>query len=272
MNKANSTMTESVASLYEFVVGGGLNPRPEALTVTGSSAIYQTTQFPASPTKYHNHYLLLRVEASFGACSHTPDQLQAEEAAQFSGLPLIQALRDARLPVRIAALDAYLGAVFPHPLNCSKAIDIPAGTPVEKAVRRDTLIADLADIRSGQKVALIGVVNPLIEAIRQRGGDCLPCDLHLKETQWGDRVERDMNVVLEQADNVICTGMTLGNGSFDTILSKVRERGIPLTVYAQTGSAVVARFVGHGVTGLAAEPFPFTQFSGGVTQVFCYQS
>ena len=32
-------------------------------------------------------------------------------------------------------------------------------------------------------------------------------------------------------------------------------------MYAQTGSAIVAQFVGKGVTNLLAEPFPFTQFS-----------
>jgi hypothetical protein len=261
----------STTELFETVLAGGFDPSPEAWTVTGSSSIYQTTQFPATPTKYHNRYLLMRVEASFGACSHAPEELPYEDAAKFSGMPLDQALRDARLPVRIAALDAYLGAAFPHAAHCSEAVDIPSGTPAQKAMRRDALIAELADFRPGQKVALIGVVHPLIAAIRERGGICLPCDLQLEATQWGEPVEKDMNVVLEQADSVICTGMTLGNGSFDPILTRARTKGIPLTVYAQTGSAIAARFVGRGVTGLVAEPFPFTQFSAGITTVYTYR-
>lgn len=261
-----------VEDLYRSALGGGIEPRPDEWTVTGSSSIYQTTQFPSSTTKYHNHYLLLRVESSFGACSHAPDQFQAEEAAALSGAPLVSVLRDERLPVRVAALDAYLGAAFPHALHSSEVCEIPAGTPVEKAMRRDALIAELADVRAGQKVALIGVVNPLVEAIRQRGGVCLPCDLQLERTQWGDRVERDMNVVLREADSVVCTGMTLSNGTFDSILAQTRKRSIPLTVYAQTGSAIVARFVGKGVAGLVAEPFPFTQFSAGTTPVYLYRS
>ncbi len=261
----------STSELLETVLAGGFDPSPEAWTVTGSSSIYQTTQFPSSPTKYHNRYLLMRVEASFGACSHAPEELPFEEAAELSGMPLVQALRDDRLPVRTAALDAYLGAAFPHAAHCSNAVDIPAGTPAQKAMRRDALIAELADVRPGQKVALIGVVHPLIQAIRERGGICLPCDLQLEATQWGDPVEKDMNVVLEQADSVICTGMTIGNGSFDSIVTHARSRAIPLTVYAQTGSAIAARFVGGGVTGLVAEPFPFTQFSAGITKVYIYR-
>ncbi|WP_248925872.1 Rossmann-like domain-containing protein [Paenibacillus hamazuiensis] len=262
----------SVAELRQAILEGRLGPKPESLTVTGSSYIYQTTQFPSSTTKYHNYYLLLRVEASFGACSHTPDQLNMEAAAQLSGLPLDAVLTDQRLPVQIAAMDAYLGAVYPHQEHCSMAVEISAGTPIHKAKQRDALIAEIADIQAGQKVALIGVVNPLVEAIKQHGAVCLPCDLQLKETQWGEPVERDMNVVLDDADLVICTGMTLSNGTFDHILTKVREREIPLTVYAQTGSAIIARFIRQGVTSLVAEPFPFTQFSAAASQLYRYTS
>lgn len=262
----------TTAHLRESILRGEQGPRPESLTVTGSSAIYQTTRFPSSTTKYHNYYLLMRMEASFGACSYASDQLEMEEAAQFSGLPLDVVLRDDRLPVQIAAMDAYLGAFYPHSDLCSETVEIPGGTPIEKAHRRDALIADMAAVRPAQKVALIGVVNPLVAAIKQRGGICLPCDLQLDVTQWGEAVEKDMNNVLDRADSVICTGMTLSNGTFDSLLERVRERQIPLTVYAQTGSSIVAQFLRQGVTALVAEPFPFTQFSAGISQLFCYRS
>ncbi|WP_246132262.1 Rossmann-like domain-containing protein [Paenibacillus hemerocallicola] len=251
---------------------GKLGPRPDILSVTGSSSIYQTTQFPSSMIKYHNYYLLLRVEAYFGACSHTADQLDMAAAVQFSGLFLDTVLRDERLPVQIAAMDAYLGVVYPHSNHCTEVFEIPAGTPIEKAKQRDALIADMADIQASRQVALIGVVNPLVEAIQQRGGICLPCDLQLQETQWGEAVEPDMERVLDRADSVICTAMTLGNGTFDRILERVGERKVPLIVYAQTGSAIAAQFMGKGVTALIAEPFPFTQFSAAASQLYCYTS
>lgn len=272
MSPIPSNTPLTTAHLRNSILQGERGPRPEFLSVTGSSAIYQTTQFPSSPTKYHNHYLLMRVEASFGACSYVSDQLEIEAAAQFSGLPLDVVLRDERLPVQIAAMDAYLGAMYPHSDHCSEKIEIPGGTPLEKASRRDALIADMAAIRPSEKVALIGVVNPLVAAIKQRGGICLPCDLQLDVTQWGETVEKDMNNVLVRADSVICTGMTLSNGTFDLLLERVRERQIPLTVYAQTGSSIVAQFLRQGVTALVAEPFPFTQFSAGTSQLYCYGS
>jgi hypothetical protein len=262
----------AVADLHKAILEGALGPKPDTLAVTGSSSIYQTTQFPSSMVKYHNYYLLLRVESYFGACSYTPDQLVTDAAAQLSGLSLDTVLRDERLPVQIAAMDAYLGVVYAHQEHCDKVTSILAGTPIQKAKLRDALIADMADIQPAQKVALIGVVNPLVEAITRRGGICLPCDLQLEQTQWGDVVEKDMENVLDRADSVICTAMTLGNGTFDRILERVRERRVPFTVYAQTGSAIVAQFMDKGVTALIAEPFPFTQFSAAVSPLYCYTS
>ncbi|WP_230632638.1 Rossmann-like domain-containing protein [Paenibacillus athensensis] len=195
-----------------------------------------------------------------------------EVAAEFSGLFLDAVLQDERLPAQIAAMDAYLGVIYPHKSNCTKVVELSAGTPIQKAKQRDALIAQVADIQTSQKVALIGVVNPLVEAIQERGGVCLPCDLQMEKTQAGHVVEKDMNIVLDQADSVICTAMTLSNGTFDLILERVRERQIPLTVYAQTGSAVVAQFMNNGVTALIAEPFPFTQFSGSSSELYCYTS
>ncbi|THF81662.1 Rossmann-like domain-containing protein [Cohnella fermenti] len=261
----------SVAELRQSILRGEWGSPPELLPITGASTIYQTTKFPSSTIRYHNRYLLLRSEAYFGACSYTADQLDAEVAGQLSGSSLANVIRDDRLPIHIAAMDAYLGVVRPHAENCSEVVDIPAGTPIQRAKLRDALIADMADIRPKRNVALIGVVNPLVEAIRERGGNCLPCDLQLETTEWGDAVEKDMEKVLERADSVICTAMTLGNGTFDRIVQRAAERRIPLTVYAQTGSAAVAPFVGRGVAALLAEPFPFTQFSAGATTLYCYK-
>ena len=226
---------KNVNELWGAIVNGDMDPSVSDFFVTGASYIYQTTQFPNSINKYHNYYLLLRVGTYFGACSHVPEQLGIEAGREFSGKSLKSCVIDPRLPVRIAAMDAYLGTVYPHERQCSDAVELPGGTPAEKADFRDNLIADIANIEQGMRIALIGVVNPLIAAIRKRGGTCLPCDLQMERTQWGDPVEKDMEKVLDSADGVICTGMTLSNGTFDRVVERVLERNIPLTVYAQTG-------------------------------------
>jgi uncharacterized protein (DUF4213/DUF364 family) len=79
-----------------------------------------------------------------------------------------------------------------------------------------------------------------------------------------------MMPVLQKADLVIATGMTMSNGSFDRIIDLVQQRQIPLIIYAQTGSAIAPQFLGKGVTAVMAEPFPYSQFSADPTTIYLY--
>ncbi len=262
----------SVDDLLAAVQRGAYGVDPALLAATGAMWIRQSTQFPGTAQKYRNYYLVLRVGATFGACCIERDDLPSEVAEDLAGASLAVLLDDARLPVRIAALDAYLGAVRPHRTAPHAAPwQLPLGTPPERALARDRAIVSLLAIEPGQQVALIGVVNPLVQAIRERGGVCLPCDFNLTQTQWGDPVSAAMEPALAAADVVIATGMTLSNGSFDRILTHVCERAIPLVVYAQTGSSIVPQFLGRGVTAVSAEPFPFSQFSAEPSVLYRYR-
>lgn len=262
-----------VAALTADVLAGRYGPDPDSLSAVGAFWVSQSTQFPGSAQKYRNYYLVLRVGAAFGACCLERDQLDAGIAEEIAGSDLATLLRDARLPVRIAALDAYLAAAAPHrDAVAATPLQLPAGTPLQRAQVRDAAIASLLRITPGLRVGLIGVVNPLVDAITAHGGICLPCDFNLERTADGTPVTRDMLPVLHNADLVIATGMTLGNGSFDRILAQLRPRRVPLVVYAQTGSAIVPRFLGDGVAAVCAEPFPFSQFSADPTQVWLYRA
>ncbi|NGN63384.1 hypothetical protein G5C51_05625 [Streptomyces sp. A7024] len=260
----------NVAELTDAVLAGGYGPAPGELTVTSTFWLHHTTRLAGGPVTYHNHYLLMRLGAAFGACAFEAGEVPPAVCAEGSGVGIDKLLRHESAPVRIAALDAYLAHVRPH-RGSAEAVPLPAGTPEIRARARDAAIAGLLDVAPGAKVVLIGVVNPLVAAIRQRGAECLPCDLNLRATQWGDVVTDDMTDVLARADAVVATGMTLGNGTFDLILESCRQRGVPFIVYAQSGSAVARAFLGAGVTALSAEPFPFSQFSAEPTDLFRYR-
>lgn len=264
---------QSVGELTAGVLAGRHGPDPEKTTVTSAFWLYHTTRLSGGDVTYHNHYLLLRVGESFGACSFEAGEIGPGFCENASGHSLASLLRSEQTPVRIAALDAYLAQVRPHrAASQAEPVALPAGTPELRATARDAAVAGLLDIEPGDRVALIGVVNPLVAAIRERGGVCLPCDLNLRHTQWGEPVSDDMTEVLKQADAVVATGMTLGNGTFDLILQHCRELGVPLVVYAQSGSAVVRAFLASGVTALSAETFPFSQFSADATQLYRYRA
>ncbi len=245
---------------------------PATLPVIGVFWVAQSTRFPGTTQTYRNYYLLFRVGAHFGACCVERDQFDAGIADTLAGSTVAELLADARLPVRIAALDAYLAGQVPHDTDMrAERVMLPFGDPPTRAIARDEAIVRLLRIEPGTKVGLIGVVNPLVAAIKAQGGVCLPCDFNMERTQDGQAVVADMTTVLEEADMLLVTGMTLGNGSFDAIIAVARRRGIPLVAYAQTGSAILPRFLGHGLTGLSAEPFPFSQFSGDPTPIHLYR-
>ncbi|MFJ3782969.1 Rossmann-like domain-containing protein [Streptomyces sp. NPDC090093] len=270
------TPAPAVDALVEEVLAGVHGPPPSETVATSVFWIHHGTRLAGGDTTYLNQYVLVRLGGSFGGCAFEAGDIDPAICREASGTPLDTLLREAPRPLRIAALDAYLSEARPHreagAAGDAEPVVLPAGTPEVRARARDAAIAGLLDIAPGAEVGLIGVVNPLVAAIRERGGTPLPCDLNLKATQWGDPVTTDMHEVLDRAEAVVATGMTLGNGSFDTILERCRTRGVPLVVYAQSGSAVARAFLGSGVTALSAEPFPFSQFSAEETVLYRYRT
>lgn len=263
----------SVDDLIAEVLAGHRGTVPSDLVATSVFWLHHGTRLAGGNTTYRNQYLLVRCGQSFGASAFEAGEIDPAACGEASGTSLDTLLSDGPRPLRIAALDAYLAESQPHRgAPGAEPVTLPAGTPEVRARARDAAVAGLLDIEPDAKVALIGVVNPLVAAIRERGGTCLPCDFNLRTTQWGDPVTESMAEVLEAADVVVATGMTLSNGTFDVILRRCRERGVPLIVYAQTGSAVARAFLGAGVSALSAEPFPFSQFSAEPTTLYRYRA
>lgn len=269
----NHQQIPNVSSLITQVLQGQYPISANESYVVGAFAVRQCTRFEGSQQTYRNHYLLLRVGKAFGGCCLEPKQLDEVDAESLAGKSLAELLEHPLLAVRIAALDAYFAVAAPHrAAESAHKFELPLGTPLERAVARDQAIVSLLNIQAGEKVGLIGVVNPIVDEIAKHGGICLPCDFNMAKTASGIEVVQDMLPVLQQADRIIVTGMTLSNGSFDEILAAARERDIPLLVYAQTGSAIVPQFLGQGVTAICAEPFPYSQFSAEPTSVYLYQT
>jgi hypothetical protein len=260
----------SVQGLVEAALDGGFGASPDAFRVTGAWLTLQRSQHVGRGGAYKNAVVSLRAARSVGSCYAEPSQLDLTIVDDCIGLSLAELLRHAALPVRVAALDAFLAERLPHAEMCTREVVIPPGTSVEKSLSRARGVVGLFG-HGRHTVALIGVVNSLIQALRDAGHQCLPCDLEATHTEWGEPVARDMDAVIERADAVLATGMTLGNGTFDPLLQRVRQLGLPLVVYAQSGSAIVPRFLSAGVTAISAEPFPFFSLHGGPTSLYLYE-
>ena len=255
--------------LVKMAINGDFGINAQDTFITGAFWVNQTTRFPNSDHRYYNRYLLLRVEDAFGACSLEQDQLPHTIAETLSGCSVASLLEDDRNAIKTAGLDAFLGMINPlSKAPNAKRLTLPAGTPLQRAKVRDAAIASTLPKVNNKKVCLIGVVNPLVEAIEKVGGTCLPCDFNMEQTSSGIPVSRDMSHALQIADIVVATGMTLSNGSFEVLLETCKKREIPLIMYAQTGANILCRFIGHGVTAVIAETFPFSQFSAEETPFY----
>lgn len=266
-------MSATVASVITDVLDGRIGSPPAEQVATSVFWLHHGTRLAGAETTYLNNYVLVRIGDAFGACAFAESEIDSSICRHASGQRVDVLLSEGPLPLRIAALDAHLAAMRPHrDADDAEPITLPAGSPEKRAHARDAAIAGLADIQAGTRVALIGVVNPLVAAIRGRGGECLPCDLTLRTTQWADLVTDSAAEVIDAADTVIATGMTLSNGTFDPILARCRAREVDLVVYAQSGSAVARHFLGVGVNAVSAEPFPFSQFSADATTVYRYRA
>jgi hypothetical protein len=265
--------TLDVAGLVQAALDGELGPDPATIPVTGSWSTIQRSGHAGRAQIYRNVVVSLRAGCAVGSCYVEPDELDAEDIDACVGHTLADLLPRPRLAIQVAALDAYFDFVAPHALQSgAEAVTIPGGTTLEKSLFRARRVVGLLDLRPGMRVALIGVVNSLIQAIREQDATCLACDFNTTRTEWGDPVSQHWQAVVDDADAVLATGMTLSNASFDPLLTRARARGLPLVVYAQTGSAVVPRFVGQGVTAVSAEPFPFFSLHGGPTTIYLYRS
>ena len=261
-----------IEELRADVLAARLGPAPIELVATSVFWIQHGTRLTGGGVTYRNQYLLVRVRDAFGACAFEEGEVPAQLCGEWSGRPVAELL-DADVPaLRVAALDAYLGTLAPHRADPrAESVELPTGSPEVRAAARDNAVAELLRVPAGGTVGMIGVVNPLVAAVRERGATPLLCDSNLRSTQWGDPVSQDMTALLETADVVLATGMTIGNGSFDRILVRCRQRGVPLVLYAQTGAAIAREFLGYGVSALSAEPFPFSQFSAGPTTLYRYR-
>ncbi|MER7015825.1 hypothetical protein ABT324_30695 [Saccharopolyspora sp. NPDC000359] len=217
--------------------------------------------------------LSVRIGRAVGSCAVEPGQLDPDSVRDLVGRSAAELLEHEEPAVRVAVLDAHLANQVPHDEHPgARRVRIPAGTSLEKSMARARAVAELVEAPEGGNVAVIGVVNSLLAALRERGFRPVPCDLKGGVTEWGEPVLVDHREAISGAQAVLASGMVLGNGTFDDIAGLCRDRGLPLVMFAQTGAAVLREVVGAEVRALSAEPYPFFWLTGDSTDLHHYQA
>lgn len=259
--------------LVDRVRTGGLGPDPATQRIAVAFTTRQAVRHDGRGTGYRNEVLSLRLAEAVGSCAVEPGTLPDRALDDCVGAEVARLLEHPLLPVRVAALDAYLMHVTPHVRQSgARPFPLPAGSSLEKSRARARAVAELIDLPSGATVLVIGVVNSLLEALRARGLQYVPCDLKGGVTEWGEQVVTDALAEAGRCDALLVSGMTLGNGTFEPLRRHALRHGKQLVMFAQTGSAVLPRFLGHGVSAVCAEPYPFFWLDGGPGAVHRYRA
>jgi hypothetical protein len=262
------TPTVPGATTYDELVHrvrtGALGPDPAGRRIAVAFTTRQAVRHTGRGTGYRNEVLSLRLDAAVGSCAVEPGALPDHVLHDCVGADVARLLDHPLPAVRVAALDAYLMHVSPHaPEHGARPHPLPAGSSLEKSRARAAAVADLLELPEGAVVLVVGVVNSLLEALRSRGLDYVPCDLKGGTTEWGEPVRTDALTAADGCDALLVSGMTLGNGTFEPLRRHALRHGKQLVAFAQTGSAVLPRLLGHGVSAVCAEPYPFFWLDGG---------
>ncbi|MGW2326267.1 Rossmann-like domain-containing protein [Streptomyces sp. NPDC001700] len=262
----------SYEDLVDRVLDGAFGPDPRTQRIAVAFTTRQAVRHDGRSGGYRNEVLSLRLGEAVGSCAVEPGALPDEAIDDCVGADVARLLRHELTPVRIAALDAYLLRTLPHTSPASGAYPQPlaAGTSLEKSRARAEAVTGLLGPAPGQTVLVVGVVNSLLEALRSRGLGYVACDLKGGTTEWGEPVVTDALAQLDRCDAVLASGMTLGNGTFEPLREHALRHGKPLVMFAQTGSAILPRFLGAGVSAVCAEPYPFFWLDGGPGLIHCY--
>lgn len=211
-------------------------------------------------TTYRNTVLSLRIADAVGSCAVEPGELTYEDVSDCSESDLGTLLRHPIRCVRVAAFDCALMLRGKYDtsrnyVSTRQTIELPPGDSLTRSRERARHVASLFTLPPGSRILLIGVVNSLIEALSERGYHVIPCDLKGGYTEDGTPIITDFTPLQVDCDAVLATGMTIGNGTIDLILE--RFKGVPIVLFAQTGSAIAFELFRYGVTAVCSEPFPF---------------
>ncbi|WP_329493406.1 Rossmann-like domain-containing protein [Kitasatospora herbaricolor] len=271
MTTARGPGMSHLDTLLRRALAGGFGLDPAEQRVALAFTTTQAVRHQGRASGYRNEVLGLRLGPAVGSCAVEPGAIGASTLDDCAGAGLGELLAHPQPAVRVAALDALLMLARPHsPGNGAQPYPLPAGDPLAKSRARARAVVDLLPLRRVRNVLVVGVVNSLLEQLRGHGVGYLPCDLKGGTTEWGEPVHTDAVGLLGACDALLVSGMTLGNGSFDTFLDHARATGKPLVMFAQSGSAVLPRFLGRGVSAVCAEPYPFFWLDGGPGVVHRY--
>ncbi|MBZ0287571.1 MAG: hypothetical protein K8I30_08145 [Anaerolineae bacterium] len=149
----------------------------------------------------------------------------------------------------------------------TKSVEL-TGAPAEKSAIRARVVADVVmEAAAAQGIKLpkiinIGAVGKFIAELTRRKCVVAACDLEdaiVGQEAGGTTVcgPETTERLISEADIALVTGMTVSNGTLDTILEHARNHGTAVIVFAETGGSFAPELLDAGICAVVAESFPF---------------
>jgi hypothetical protein len=136
--------------LVDRVRAGALGPDPATRRIAVAFTTRQAVRHDGRGTGYRNEVLSLRLAEAVGSCAVEPGELPDSALDDCVGADVAHLLEHPLLPVRVAALDAYLLHVTPHtPEHGARPVPLPAGSSLEKSRARARAVVELLDLPAG---------------------------------------------------------------------------------------------------------------------------
>jgi hypothetical protein len=246
-----------VALAYRDALG------PTDITVECITTIKEHACIAGNDQLYNDPYFVVQLAGGMrGCCFGFPADCQLD-VRSFVGKSAFAALDDAPDFLGVCLLDAIF-----HEINRIEGISpddsVPYhGTAAQNGRQQARVVADLAHVAPGARVALIGVVEDIVRELLDRAAIPLLADLYLaEESVCGLTVGDDAGSLITEADAVIMTGNTLKTRTLDTLLAQASARGTRTVVFAMSGASIAPRYRAFGADAVTTERFPYFWYPG----------
>ena len=236
----------------------------DTIAIECITTISERNRISGNATVYQDPYFVVQLAGgSRGSCFGFPNDVEFDVDRYVGGTAFEALDDDAPDYLIVALLDAIYGEINRiEGLQPSRSISY-GGTAAENGALQARVLADLAHVEQGTKVALVGVVEDVVRELLERGAQPYLADLHLTgRTCLGLTINEDASTIIKESSALIMTGNTLKTHTIDALLTLANSRGVRTVVFAMSGAAAAPRYIPLGADAVTTEAFPFFWYPG----------
>lgn len=244
----------------------------ELLKVEFIVAFLERAMLAGSGHTYYDPYIMVQlVSGAQGYCFMDPIDFNQSQLEGIAGRLALDLLKNVPIYIEIAIVDA----IFFH-LNIVEKITPTRtfkfqGLASSKSQTRANKLIELAGVKIGQRVLLIGAIVDIIDAILKTGATLDVADFALAGMRISNIiVQYDATPLIEKADIIIMTGNTLKTNTLAGLLSKCNNLNKQILVYAMSGANIAPHYRDFGVSVVTVEPFPYYWYAQTPSRMLVY--